>query len=150
REATRMSERNTRNGPKKLGSVLAAILLGVLLWIPLCWAQARARVVEVIADSDNRFKVPGEKKPVITLKAGEEIRLRITSRKGTEWSKDGTVHSFTIVELKDEGWDLLLKEGTQEFTLKAPAEPGTYKVQCTVKCGIGHNEMRMKVIVTSQ
>ncbi len=116
--------------------------------MPICRSQAGGRVVEVIADSDNRFKVPGEKKPVFTLKAGEEIRLRITSRKGSEWNKDGTVHSFTIVELKDEGWDLLLKEGTQEFTLKAPAEPGTYKVQCTVKCGVGHNEMRMKVIVT--
>ncbi len=143
-----MRERNYRSEPTKLGCMFTAVLLGVLVWAPVCGAQAGGRVIEVIADSDNRFKVPGQKKPVVTLKAGEEIHLRITSRKGQEWNKDGTVHSFTIVELKDEGWDLLLKEGTQEFTLKAPAEPGTYKVQCTVKCGVGHNEMRMKVIVT--
>ena len=143
-----MRERNCGREPAKRGGIFAAVLLGVLAWTPVGRGQAGGRFIEVIADSDNQFKVPGQKKPVITLKAGEEIRLRITSRKGPEWNKDGTVHSFTIVELKDEGWDLLLKEGTQEFTLKAPAEPGTYKVQCTVKCGVGHNEMRMKVIVT--
>jgi heme/copper-type cytochrome/quinol oxidase subunit 2 len=124
------------------------VIFGVLAWMPVCRAQVGGRVVEVIADSDNRFKVPGQKERVIKLKSGEEIRLRIIARKGPEWSKDGTVHSFTIVELKDEGWDILLREGTQELTLKAPAHPGTYKVQCTVKCGVGHNQMRMKVIVT--
>ena len=128
--------------------LLVFVFIGVLACVPPAPAQAGPRLVEVIADSDNHFKVVGEKKPVITLKAGEVIRLRITSRKGPEWNKDGTVHSFTIVELKDEGWDLLLKEGTQEFTLKAPAEPGEYKVRCTVKCGIGHDQMRMRISVT--
>jgi len=106
-----------------------------------------ARVIELIADKDNRFKIPGQKKPVLTVKANEVIRLRITARKGTEWEKDGTIHSFTITALKDQGWDLRLKEGTQEFALVAPAEPGEYLVECTVKCGEGHEEMRMKLIV---
>jgi heme/copper-type cytochrome/quinol oxidase subunit 2 len=129
------------------GRLLVALLLGVSAAVSVPRAQADDRVIEVIADGDNRFKVPGRKKPVITLKAGETVRLRITSRKGNEWNKDGTVHSFTIVELKDEGWDLLIKEGTQEFTVKAPTDPGEYKVECTVKCGRGHNQMRMKMIV---
>ena len=106
------------------------------------------RVIEVIADKDNRFKVPGQKKPVITVKAGEVIRLRITSRKGTDWHKDGWVHSFTITALKDQGWDLQLKEGTHEFTLVAPEEPGEYEVECTINCGRGHDDMRMKLVVT--
>lgn len=124
------------------------LVLGLLAGMPVASAQTNRRVVEVIADHDNKFKVPGEKRPVITLKSGEKIRLRITSYKGPERNKDGTVHSFTIVELKDEGWDLLLREGTQEFDLTAPSEPGDYKVECTVKCGPGHDQMRMKVIVT--
>lgn len=135
--------------PSRYGAkLLPSIGLGILLCFLPARLLADARVIEVIADSDNQFKIPGQKKPVITLKAGEKIRLYITARRGPEWNKDGTVHSFTIVELQDQGWDLLLKEGTQEFDLTAPTEPGVYKVQCTVKCGLGHNEMRMKVIVT--
>jgi len=125
-----------------------ALLLGAVAGTPSARAQAEGPAIEVIADGDNRFKVPGQKTPVIRLKAGETVRLRITARKGGEWNKDGTVHSFTIVELKDQGWDLLLKEGTQEFTLKAPTDPGEYKVKCTVMCGRGHDQMQMKVIVT--
>ncbi len=109
---------------------------------------AGPRLITIVADKDNTFKVPGQKKAVITVKANEVIRLRITSRKGTEWDKDGSVHSFTIKELKDQGWDLRLKEGAQEFTLAAPSEPGEYTVECTVKCGDGHDDMKMKLIVT--
>lgn len=112
-------------------------------------AAGGPRVINVTADKDNRFKVPGQTNPVITVKANEVIRLRITAIKGTEWDKDGTVHSFTIKELKDQGWDLRLKEGVQEFTLAAPADPGEYLIECTVKCGNGHDDMRMKMIVTS-
>ena len=65
----------------------------------------------------------------------EVVHLRITANKSTEWDKDGTIHTFTINALKDQGWDLRLKEGTQDFTLVAPAEPGSYVVECTVKCG---------------
>ena len=124
------------------------MLIGVLFSFPLPSGGGSPRVIEVIADRDNRFKVPGQKNPIITVKAKEVIRLRITSRKGTEWEKDGAVHSFTIVPLKDEGWDLRLKEGTQEFTLVAPTEPGEYVVECAVMCGKGHNEMKMKLVVT--
>ena len=124
------------------------MLIGVLFSFPLPSGGGSPRVIEVIADRDNRFKVPGQKNPIITVKAKEVIRLRITSRKGTEWEKDGAVHSFTIVPLKDEGWDLRLKEGTQEFTLVAPTEPGDYVVECAVMCGKGHNEMKMKLVVT--
>lgn len=127
---------------------LLSLLLALVLPAVIRLVAGGPRVIEVIADKDNRFKVPGQKKPVITAKANEVIRLRITAHKGTEWDKDGTIHTFTIKELKDQGWDLRLKEGTQEFTLVAPPDPGEYTIECTVKCGDGHEDMRMKLIVT--
>ena len=105
------------------------------------------RTIQITASSDNTFKVVGQKKPVITVKPGEVLRLQITAHKGTEGEKDGTVHSFTINALKDQGWDLRLKEGTQEFTVVAPTTPGEYVVECTVKCGEGHDDMKMKLVV---
>ena len=129
----------------------SSILLAGVLLLPgqaTRSAGGGPRVINVIADKDNRYKVPGQTNPVITVKKNEVIKLRITAHKATEWEKDGTVHSFTIKELKDQGWDLRLKEGVQEFTLAAPADPGEYQIECTVKCGDGHDDMKMKLIVT--
>lgn len=109
---------------------------------------AGPHVISLVADKDNTFRVPGQKKAIITVKANEVLLLHITARKGTEWDKDGAIHSFTIKELKDQGWDLRLKEGTHDYTLAAPSEPGEYVIECTVKCGEGHDDMKMKLIVT--
>jgi hypothetical protein len=125
--------------------VVFACVLGILS--PLAMAGAAPRLITVIADKDNRYKIAGQKLPVITLKVNEVVHLRITANKSTEWDKDGTVHTFTVNALKDQGWDLRLKEGTQDFTLVAPAEPGTYVVECTVKCGEGHDDMKMRLVV---
>ena len=125
----------------KRAAMLAIVLASVV-------AMAAPRVIQVTADADGKFKVPGQKgKPVITLKPGEVVKLKITSNKGTDWEKDGAVHSFTINALKDQGWDLRLKEGTQEFTVAAPAEPGEYLVECMIRCGKAHDDMKMKVVV---
>jgi heme/copper-type cytochrome/quinol oxidase subunit 2 len=43
---------------------------------------------------------------------------------------------------------LRMKEGTQKFPVVAPSVPGEYLVECTVKCGKGHDDMRMKLVVT--
>ena len=45
------------------------------------------RVIEIIADKDNTFNVPGESKPIITLQQGETVILRITSHFGGEKSR---------------------------------------------------------------
>ena len=128
--------------------ISAFALLGALLALPAVLAFAgQPRTIEVIADRDNRFKIPGQKGTVITAKVNEVIRFKITSRKGTEWDKDGSVHSFTVKQLKDQGWDVRLKEGVQEFVLAAPAQPGEYLVECTVSCGKGHDDMRLKLVV---
>ena len=110
-------------------------------------ATPAGRVIEVIADKDNTFKVPGEKKPVITVKPGEQIVLRITSHFGGEQARDGSEHSFVVKKLRDQGWDIRLREGTQDFALIAPREQGDYLIECTVKCGRGHDDMNMKLAV---
>ena len=134
--------------PSNRAGALGVVFLALAILWPSAVARSGPRLIDLIADKDNRFKIPGMKNPVITLKVGEVVRLRITSRKGTEWHKDGWVHSFTVKELKDQGWDLQLKEGTQEFTLVAPSEPAEYWVECLVLCGKGHEQMRTKLVVT--
>ncbi len=125
--------------------VLAAIL------VPAFHTVAQSpRVIQITADKDNRFKVPGQKKPVITVKANEVIKFRVMAHRGTETDPKypGCVHSFTIKELKSQGWDVCLKEGMNEFVLAAPSKPGEYLIECMSKCGPGHDDMNMKMIVT--
>lgn len=131
---------------KMLGLVLGLALIPAARMLPA--RPEGPRVVEVIADKDNRFKVPGQKKAVITLKAKEVILLRVTAHKGTDAEKDGAIHSFSVKEFKDLGWNLRLKEGVNEFTLVVPNAPGEHTVECLVKCGTGHEEMKMKLIIT--
>ena len=132
---------------KKLVTVFGLLLLVVVVLPPSVIVHGSRRVIEVIADKDNRFKVPGQKKPVIMASPREVLRLRITARKGPEWDRDGAVHGLTIKQLVDQGWNLRLKEGTEEFTLVAPEKPGEYVIECTVMCGEGHDDMKMKLIV---
>jgi heme/copper-type cytochrome/quinol oxidase subunit 2 len=113
---------------------------------------APVHVIEVLADKDSRYKIAGEKKPEIAVKAGEQILLRITARKGKSWNRDGSIHGFSLLRAKDRskvvGWDLLLKPGTQEFPMTAPDEAGEYVVVCTVICSEEHEGMFMKFVVT--
>jgi heme/copper-type cytochrome/quinol oxidase subunit 2 len=127
----------------------------LLLTCRIVCAQVQAapvHVIEVLADKDSRYKIAGEKKPEITVKAGEQILLRITARKGKSWNRDGSIHGFSLLRAKDRskvaGWDLLLKPGTQEFSIAAPDQPGEYVVVCTVICSEEHEGMFMKFVVT--
>lgn len=133
--------------PKTRTFILGLSTLVVLLLSPVATVLGDQAVIEIIAASDG-FKVPGKKKPEITVKANSVVRLRITAEKGEDWRKDGVVHTFTIKKLKQQGWDLILKEGTQEFTLRAPSQPGKYRVVCKVYCGSIHQDMSMTMIVT--
>jgi len=126
---------------------ITAIMTAFRLLTFTVWAQA-PKPIEILAGHDNTFVVVGQKKPVITVKAGQVVKLRVTGKKGTEAAKDGTVHSLTINSLKDQGWDLQVKEGVNEYTLVAPSAPGEYTIECAVKCGDGHDDMKMKLIVT--
>ena len=114
-------------------------------------AQPGPRVIEVLADHDSRFKMEGQKQPVITVKAGEPIMLRITAKKAKNINRNGDIHGFTLLRAKDRSpvadWDFLLKAGTQEFSVTAPSEPGEYVVVCSVICSEGQEGMNMKVVV---
>ncbi len=124
-------------------------LMAMLL--PLPFVRAQGRVIELVADKDSRYKAPDGSKPQITLKAGEQVVFRITARKAKSWNRDGSIHGFTLLRASDrskvEGWNLLLRPGTQEFTLRVPAQPGEYIVVCTVICSEDHEGMNMKLVV---
>jgi heme/copper-type cytochrome/quinol oxidase subunit 2 len=134
--------------------VVIAAASALLTGLPRAASQARAadvHVIDVQADSDSRYKIAGERTPEITVKAGEQVLLRVTAHRGKTWNRDGSIHGFSLLRAKDrtkvEGWDLLLKPGKQEFLLTAPAEPGDYVVVCTVICSEDHEGMHMKFTV---
>jgi hypothetical protein len=112
---------------------------------------AQGRVIEVLADKDSRYKIAGQRTPEITVKASEPLVLRLTARRGKSWNRDGSVHGFSLLRAKDRskvaGWDLLLKAGTHDFPMTAPADPGEYVVVCTVICSEDHEGMNMKFLV---
>jgi heme/copper-type cytochrome/quinol oxidase subunit 2 len=134
-----------------LRRVLLSMMLAsdVVFLVPDLAAQTR--VIEITADRDSRYKMAGVRSPEITAKAGEQVLLRITAHRGKSWNRDGSIHGFTLLRAKDrtkvEGWDLLLKPGTQEYTMTVPNEPGAYEVVCTVICSEDHEGMHMKFTV---
>jgi heme/copper-type cytochrome/quinol oxidase subunit 2 len=136
----------TKSSPKRRFVILIAVLA-----FALPCASAQAHVIELTADHDSRYKITGMKVPEITVKAGEQVLLRVTANRGKSWNRDGSIHGFTLLRTKDrtrvEGWDLLFKPGKQEFMLTAPIEPGEYEVVCTVICSEDHEGMHMKFTV---
>src|ERR1700724_2912562 len=106
-----------------------------LLLLGLARAGEQPRVIEITADSDSRYKITGQRTPEITVKAGEQVLLTVTARRGKSWNRDGSIHGFSLLRAKDrtrvDGWDLLFKPGKQEFLLTVPNEPGAYEVVCT-------------------
>ena len=126
-------------------TIVLALLVGLAL------ASTPARVIEITADSDSRYKIAGQRTPAITVKAGEKLLLRVTANKGKSWNRDGSIHGFTLLRAKDrtrvEGWDLLFRPGSRSCQLTAPAEPGEYEVVCTVICSEDHEGMHMKFTV---
>jgi len=111
-----------------------------------------ARVIEIVADHDSRFRIDGQESPTITARAGEPLVLRITARKAKNRNRDGSIHGFALLHAKDRskvpGWDFLLKPGVQDLTVTAPTEPGEYVVVCTVICSDDHEGMNMTFVVT--
>lgn len=143
--------RNIFQGSNHFPALAAAWLVGGILLMMSLPAVGQSRVIEVLADKNSRFKVVGQDRTEITVKAGEPLLLRIEARKGKTWNRNGAIHGFTLLQAKSRakvpGWDLELQPGVQEFNLTAPAEPGRYEVLCTVICSGDHEGMRMKVLV---
>lgn len=137
------------------GAIKLGLLAATAIVLPLGgWAQTTqpsGRVIEILADHDSRYKMEGQKQPVIIVRASEQITLRITARKAKNLNRDGSIHGFSLLRAKDRkpvpDWDFLLKPGTREFTVAAPSEPGEYVVVCTVICSQDHEGMNMKFVV---
>jgi hypothetical protein len=144
-------QRLQRHNHLNFRRLLALVLVAGCWTGPSVLGQSQPRVIEVLADHDSRYKIAGQKQPVIAVKAGEPITLRITANKAKSRNRDGSIHGFTLLRAKDrqpvDGWDLLLKPGTQDFTLTAPSEAGEYLVICTVICSHDHEQMNMKFLV---
>ena len=144
-----------RAGVRLCGVVLAAfVVLGVRVLeaqVDQSIDQAQVHVVAIVADKDSRYKSLDGGKPEITLKAGEQVLLRVSARKAKSWNRDGSIHGFTLLRAGDrtkvQGWNLLLRPGQQEFRLTAPSEPGEYVVVCTVICSADHEGMNMRLLV---
>jgi len=139
-----------------IGSPIRRIAAVLTSWLLLAtqFTFAQPRVIELTADRDSRYRIAGQRTPEITVKAGEEILLRVTARKAKSWNRNGSIHGFSLLRAKDrskvEGWDLLFKPGTQEFLLTAPSEPGEYEAVCTVICSEEHEGMHLKFTVVPQ
>ena len=133
------------------GMVLAVFSLPGARSVLAQITQPQVRVIEIVADKDSRYKSPDGGKPEITLKAGEQVLLRVSARKAKSWNRDGSIHGFTLLRAGDrtkvQGWNLLLRPGQQEFQLNAPADPGEYVVVCTVICSEDHEGMNMRLLV---
>ena len=130
---------------------VAFMVAAAIFLTALPHAAAQPRLIELIADRDSRYKIAGQRTPEITVKAGEQVVLRVTAKRGKSWNRDGSIHGFTLLRAKDrskvDGWDLLFKPGTQEFLLTAPTEPGEYEAVCTVICSEDHEGMHLKLTV---
>jgi heme/copper-type cytochrome/quinol oxidase subunit 2 len=131
--------------------MLVWIVAASALLVAMPRASAQAHIIELMADSDSRYKIAGQRTPEITVKAGEQVLLRVTAHRGKSWNRDGSIHGFSLLRSKDrtkvDGWDLLFKPGKQEFLLTVPNEPGAYEVVCTVICSEDHEGMHMKFTV---
>jgi heme/copper-type cytochrome/quinol oxidase subunit 2 len=131
--------------------MLVWIVAASALLVAMPCASAQTHIIEVTADSDSRYKIAGQRTPEITVKAGEQVLLRVTAHRGKSWNRDGSIHGFSLLRAKDrtkvDGWDLLFKPGKQEFLLTVPNEPGEYEVVCTVICSEDHEGMHMKFTV---
>jgi heme/copper-type cytochrome/quinol oxidase subunit 2 len=131
------------------------LLLAIAILFPAAgFAQTTStggRVIELLADHDSRYKMEGQKNPVITVRAGEQLTLRITARKAKNVNRNGAIHGFSLLRAEDRSpvpeWDFVLKPGIQEFTATAPREPGEYVVVCTVICSQDHEGMSMRFVV---
>lgn len=134
----------------KLVTVMAVILLGTAVGSAQEQVQPQPRTISILADKDSRYKIDGKTNPVLTLKAGEIVRLVITAIKAKSQNRDGSVHGFAMITKNGDrvpGWNLLLRPGVQEVVLQAPTKTGNYTVVCTVLCSSRHEDMHMTVVV---
>lgn len=110
------------------GAIMAAAFLYFI--VPAAHVQAHPSI-DIVA-SNWKF-TPN----TITVQAGEQTTLRLTSSEGVHGlaSSDLGIAQTTIMPGKTV---------TVTFT---PKKAGTYKLNCTIMCGAGHANMVLTIIV---
>src|SRR5207302_9912248 len=100
---------------------IAFVVMTVLFLALLPYADAQPRVIELTADHDSRYKMAGQPTPEITGRAGEQVLLRVTARKGKAWNRGGSMQGFALLRptarSKVAAWAVLSQPRTQEVLL---------------------------------
>jgi cytochrome c oxidase subunit II len=118
---------------KKLAVLgLSALMTGLVTYA----APVRSRAadnVEIVKITASKFHFTPDR---ITLAKGQPVTLQLTSADRT--------HGFMVKPL---GIDTDIEPGkTTAITIK-PEKAGTYTTICDHYCGLGHNSMKMKIVV---
>ena len=145
-ETSGTGQRTAHGRPRRKAEILAlAIVFTVLVALPVtifgyrAWrlrpASAGVKIVEIIARAPDQGGFSPDR---LSLKAGERVRLRITS--------PDVVHGFTIPGLGVDV-DEIYPGKVVEVDL-TPDKPGRYAFACTRWCGVDHWRMRGVIEVT--
>lgn len=128
-----------------IGCALAAVCQ------PQSGSPAPARLIELTAGRDSRYREGRKVAPTIEARAGEALILRITAVRADTVARDGSVHGLALLDKNSQavaGWRFFLHPGVQDLEVSAPLEPGRYTAVCTVICSDGHEGMGFTLLVT--
>lgn len=133
----------------RLNLVLSACLL---IAGPVCRAQSigNARIIELTADKDSRYRQGRKVAPTIEVFAGEPLILRINAVRAREVARDGSVHGLALLDKNSDavpGWKFFLHPGQQDLAVSAPTQPGRYSAVCTIICSGEHESMGFTLLV---
>lgn len=112
------------------GTAVLAVALGTALASRLVGAAADPKTVTITA---KRFEFSPKE---VTLKAGETVKLELTS--------EDVTHGFFAKPL---GIDEVIVPGKTTEVLLTPRTPGRYTTICDHFCGAGHGGMKMTIVV---
>jgi cytochrome c oxidase subunit II len=139
----------------RISILTITILLAAIAWPLLKSAVTRAQEQQGTQAVDVTAKKYEFDPPVIHVKAGTKLVLKITAT--------DHVHGFEISTVadaaaKDSAPGLVLasppskgcyrlEQGQQETVEIDAKTPGTYRFKCCVRCGMGHGRMKGELIV---
>jgi cytochrome c oxidase subunit 2 len=118
--------------------VLASGALGMLMAAapPLYAADTSNSVTNSVQTIQIHAKRYQFEPSIVTLKRGETVKLLLTSEDRT--------HGFMVRPL---GIDTDIEPGKITAITIRPEKAGTYTTICDHYCGLGHNGMKMKIVV---
>jgi cytochrome c oxidase subunit II len=116
--------------------VHAKIALAIAIAIGAAFGTGRVRAANPPRTVEIHAKRYSFDPPVVTLKRGETVKLLLTSEDRT--------HGFFVRAL---GIDADIPAGRTTEVTVTPTTAGTFTTICDHYCGLGHNGMKMKIVV---